>query len=144
MEVLHGECTVEEAILKMEDSGLHVMTAGISGNRTGDPLRNGILRQLFQQLRKRYKYIIIDTPPILSAGESLSFGKVADGTLLCALRDVSRIPRTRKALARLVAAGIRPLGAVLAGVPASAHEAAYNYAYGISESDSEPSERVVR
>ena len=79
-----------------------------------------------------YRYIVIDTPPILPASESLVLARAADVCLVCAMRDVSRIDRLRRSSERLVAAGAHPVGVVLNGVPT--HEYAYHYGsyYGSS------------
>lgn len=124
-EALRGDCSVFEAIQEIPDIGLHVIPAGNPADRACDLIRNGVLPRTVQELRDKYQFIIIDTPPVLSAGESLSLSKVADGALICALRDVSRIAKTRKALMRLYTAGVRPLGAILVGVPTSTCEASY-------------------
>jgi len=92
-------------------------------------LGNGNARQWLGQVVEHYRYVVIDTPPILAAGESLVLAKLAAATLLCAMRDVSRAGQVQKACERLVAAGCRTVGAVLNGVPV-AH---YQYRYGSHE-----------
>jgi Mrp family chromosome partitioning ATPase len=78
--------------------------------------------------------VIIDTPPVLAASEALVLAKAADATLMCAMRDVSRADQIRKASERLLAAGGRPVGTVLSGVPT--HR--YNYRYGTYPAPSAP------
>ena len=77
----------------------------------------------------QYRYIVIDCPPLLAASEALVVAKEADGTLLCAMRDVSQFSKVRLARDRLVAAGARPLGVVLSGVSPKNYAARYGRYY---------------
>ncbi len=61
--------------------------------------------------------------------------KGADATLLCVMRDVSRADQVRKAAERLVAAGGRPVGTVLSGIPTRR----YTYGYGTYPAPHKPS-----
>jgi hypothetical protein len=49
--------------------------------------------------------------------------KAADASLVCVMRDVSRVDQLHRILARLQAAGNQPVGLVLSGVPVK------NYSY---------------
>ena len=93
-------------------------------------LGKGLLKELLDEVRPLYRYIIIDTPPVLSASESLVFAKAADGALICTMREVSRAPQVRMTYDRLVAAGVSTIGVVLNGVPSSRYASKYgSYAY---------------
>jgi tyrosine-protein kinase Etk/Wzc len=85
-----------------------------------------VLTELIEQLRARYGVIIIDTPPILSASESLLLAKLADGALVCTRRNYSREGQVLLAYQRLLMAGAKPLGAVFNAVPTRR----YAYTYG--------------
>ncbi len=87
---------------------------------------NGALRSLLEEVRSLYRYVIIDTPPVLAAGEALVFAKAADASLICTMRDVSRFDQINRAHERLVAANAQPIGVVLNGVPVKQ----YAYRYG--------------
>jgi tyrosine-protein kinase Etk/Wzc len=74
--------------------------------------------------------VIIDCPPVLAASESLVLAAMADATLVCVLRDVSRIDQIKKAYGRLLLSGAKPLGLVLNGVPTKSYAYHYgSYAY---------------
>jgi Mrp family chromosome partitioning ATPase len=87
---------------------------------------NGALGSVLDQLRREYRHIIIDTPPVLPAAEAIVLAKASDACLLCVMRDVSRIDQVKKAYDRLTAAGARVAGGVFSGVPT----AKYAYLYG--------------
>ena len=81
---------------------------------------------LLAQLQRRYRYIVLDTPPILAASETLMIARSADATVVCARRDFSRIDQVQEAHSRLVSAGVRVAGTVLNGIPPGS----YAYRYG--------------
>ena len=85
------------------------------------------------EIREQYDYIVIDTPPILSASESLMLAKIADGTVLSTRRNVSRESQVQIAYQRLLKSGARPMGAVFNGVPTRTYAQAYgSYDYARS------------
>lgn len=114
-EALLGEKRPEEVIVDW-GHGLHVLPAG---GLTMSPHRlfsNGAFHELMAALRQDYDRIVIDVPPVLSAGESLHIAKEADGVLFCARKDVSRVPQVKMACNRLELSGARILGCVFLGV----------------------------
>jgi tyrosine-protein kinase Etk/Wzc len=85
---------------------------------------------MLEQLRMHYRYVIVDTPPILAASEAMVMARDADGTLICAMRDVSRESHIKLAYQRLLSVGAKPIGTVLNGVPTRQYARRYgNYAY---------------
>ncbi len=125
-QVLSHECTAEEAIVTSWSNYVHLLPAGVLKASPHKLLGDGALKLLLNEIRATYRHVVIDTSPILSASESLVLAKAADATLLCAMRDISRIDQVQKAFERLINTGARPLGTVLNGVPTSR----YAYLYG--------------
>lgn len=124
--VLSGECRLEEAIVTSWSDLVHLLPAGRLKVNPHALLGNGAWTSLLEQIPSYYRYILIDTPPVLSASEALVLTKAADASLVCVMRDVSRIDQLRRILDRLEAAGSRPVGVVLNGVPAKD----YSYRWG--------------
>lgn len=91
------------------------------------------LQDVLARARSTYRFVVIDTPPILAASEALVFAKAADATLLVTMRDVSRIAQVQQAYQRLVASGANAIGAVLNGVPTRRYAYRYGH-YGYSSS----------
>jgi tyrosine-protein kinase Etk/Wzc len=84
---------------------------------------------ILQRLKANYRHIIIDTPPILPASESLVFARAADTAILCMRRDFSRLDQSQSAFNRMTSAGVHVSGAVLNGIPTRQ----YAYHYGSYE-----------
>jgi polysaccharide biosynthesis transport protein len=114
--VLEGQCSLEEAIVTSWNDLVHLLPAGRLEASPHALLGNGAWAALLAKIPSYYRYVLIDTPPVLAASEALVLAKAADASLVCVMRDVSRVDQIRKVLDRLVAAGSRPVGLVLNGV----------------------------
>jgi len=129
-DVLAKECTLDEALVTDWSSYLHLLPAGRLRSSPHKLLGNGTVKPLFEAVRARYRYVIVDTPPILAASEALVLAKAADAAIICAMRDVSRLDQIRRTESRLAAAGTPMVGVVLNAVPTSRYAYRYgSYAY---------------
>jgi len=127
--VLAGKCPVEEAIVPTGAENVDVLPAGELSTSPHRLLGNGNLETLLRSLPAKYRYIVVDTPPVLAASESLILARSADAFLMCAMRNVSRLSQVEKATERLTATGGRLAGTVLSGVPVSQYVRRYGTYY---------------
>lgn len=129
-EVLGGECSLEDAIVTDWSDHVHLLPAGKLRFSPHKLLGNGSVTSLLESIPETYRYVVIDTPPVLAASETLVLAKAADASLICAMQDVSRIDQVRAACERLTAAGSHTVGTVLNGVPTKRYAYRYgSYAY---------------
>jgi succinoglycan biosynthesis transport protein ExoP len=127
---LRAQCEISDAVVEEVAEGVHLMPAGRLAGSPHNYLSNDAMSKLVGKLRDVYDYIVVDTPPILCASEALVIARAVDGTLLCALRDVSRSRQVRLATERLNMAGVNLMGAVLSGTSFRRYASTYgNYAY---------------
>jgi capsular exopolysaccharide synthesis family protein len=130
IDVLTGHCSAEEAIVSNLTRSFDVLPAGKLSANPHTLFGGEQFPELIAELKKKYRYIVLDTPPLLAASEALVLSKIADGALLCAMQDVSRTPQLRLAHQRLLASGTNVLGAVLNGVPVGQYLSLYgDYRY---------------
>lgn len=126
-EVLSGSCELEDVIQHVGDSSLYVIPAGRATRSTHHLVKIEELKKLLDRLRTKFPMIVIDTPPILGASESIVLAKAADAALFCSLSGVSKVKQIRMAVERLEHAGVNVAGAVLSGSSVSGY--AYRYGY---------------
>ncbi len=129
-DVLSNQCELDEAINRQWSDNVHILPAGHLTRNPHKLMGSDRFRNLIEQARSNYRYIVIDTPPVLAASESLVMARHADATLVCAMRDVSRESHVRTSFQRLLSTGARPVGTVLNGVPTRQYARKYgSYAY---------------
>jgi capsular exopolysaccharide synthesis family protein len=129
-DVLAGGQAISECIHRGWSEHVHILPAGRLGRSPHKLVGSERFSQLLRWARKHYRYVVIDTPPILAASESMVMARAADATLICAMRDVSREDHVRLTYQRLLAVGARPIGTVLSGVPTRQYARRYgSYVY---------------
>jgi capsular exopolysaccharide synthesis family protein len=123
--VLAGNSPLQEVVNQSLGNLIHVIVAGKLTKSPHRLLSPDKVRQFIEEASKHYQYIVFDTAPILSAGETLAITSVVDSTLVCVMRDVSRIDAVTRTTRRLEASGARIAGTVFSGL--STREYAYRY-----------------
>lgn len=127
-EVLRGEIDVDQVIRSTSALALDLIPAGAYDAIAIQALSQDRARMLFDELKARYEFVIVDTAPVLPVADTLLFGQLVDVVVLSILRDVSRAPMVHAAHERLSSLGVRILGAVVSGTPVGPH--GYGYPYG--------------
>lgn len=135
--VLHGSVDCHTAISQVGDNEPHIMPAGQLLESPHRLFGNGKFGALLESLREHYRYVIIDTPPVLSACESLVIAQAAGSFLHCVRKDRSRLEHARHSHARLVSTGAESFGTVLTFVPFRNYSARYGvYPWDVQSSNS--------
>ena len=123
--VLSDEATLDDAICTELGDLIHVLPAGrlkASPHRLMSP---AAMKELVEQALEKYEFVIFDTAPVLSAGETLAVAAAVDSTLVCAMRDVTRMDSVVRTTHRLESAGANVAGTVFNGV--TPRQYAYRY-----------------
>jgi succinoglycan biosynthesis transport protein ExoP len=110
-------------------SNLHAIPTGPVPPNSADLLSSHRLAQMIRELRKRYKFIVIDSPPIMAATDAVILSALADGVLLVVRSGETpkeAFTRTRDLLNSVKS---RVLGVVLNAVDASSPNYYYSYRY---------------
>ena len=88
-QVLDRELTLSQAILTVEEFGLDVLPSGAT-KRLGDVLSGRRLTDLFDELRRSYEIVVLDTPPFPLLASSRAISGRADGVVLVVRSGQSR------------------------------------------------------
>ena len=123
--VLTGTASLKEAVDRRHGNLIHILPAGKLTESPHRLLSADKMSLFVEAALKTYAYVVIDTSPVLSAGESIAVASATDAALLCVMRDVSRMDSVKKTQKRLQAAGANLVGTVFSGV--SARQYAYRY-----------------
>jgi polysaccharide biosynthesis transport protein len=131
VEVLGEACSPDEAIVSTDITNIDFLPAGRLTVSPHFLLRSGAFESLLAELKGKYRHIIVDSPPVLTASEAVVLAHACDAVLICTRCDYSRSPQLRTAAQRLLAAGAHVLGAVISGVPTRTWAQRYGgYGYG--------------
>jgi succinoglycan biosynthesis transport protein ExoP len=130
-DVLRGNLELEDVLLAPTQlGGCRFLAAGSPETNPGRTIQGSRTGVVFEQLLHRFDIVIVDAPPVLPVPDALTLGRWADGVLLAARHDTSRLPLLQQAQKLLLNAGIPLLGVVINGVqPMFSGRGGYTYTY---------------
>ena len=111
---LSGQYTLDEVIHKSRhNENLSYITCGTHSPKPYELLESDEMKNLIEELKKRYDYVIIDTPPILLISDALALIPVTDGTALVCRHQVSYVSDIARAINALKFAKANLLGVIV-------------------------------
>ncbi len=135
-EVMGGEVTLEQAMRRLEPSGLYLLPGGAARDDVAELLSGPRFSSILEEVRDLFDYIIIDAPPLGLFTDATVLINRADGALL-----VVRASKTRYALVNRILDTLprsRMLGVVLNRSYEQLTESNYYY-----RRDRRPDETVI-
>ena len=127
---LAGVSTLDEVLVPHPTiSNLTALTTGPVPPSPADLLSSHKMREAITELRRRFKFVVIDSPPVMAATDAVILSALTDGVLLVVRSGETpkeAFMRTRDLLA---AVKCRLLGVVLNAVDSSAPDYYYSYRY---------------
>ena len=141
--VLSGSASLDDVIQESKFPRLKVLTAGPTPPNPSELLGSLVAKKVLGELRDRYDYVIIDTPPLLAVIDGAILAKASDGAILVVRAGETRREQLKHSVGVLNDVGATILGSVLSMVPTKRGGAySYNYqyygrSYGVSVSTEE-------
>ena len=127
---LSGQNSLEEVVHHSHvNENLSYITCGTHSPKPYELLESEEMKNLLEELRKEYDYIIIDTPPVLLLSDALALAPITDGTALVCRHQVSYISDISRALNTLKFAKANILGVIVNDYKAP-KTGKYGYGYG--------------
>ena len=149
---LSGQNTLDEVIHQSHvNENLSYITCGTHSPKPYELLESNEMKALIAELRTRYDYVIIDTPPVLLISDALALTPITDGTVLVCRHNVSYVSDISRALSTLQFAKANVLGVVVNDYKAPAtgkfyggYKKYYYYnSYGYSYGSTNPEDKEV-
>jgi capsular exopolysaccharide synthesis family protein len=91
IDLLTGKADVESAAARTERVPLEVFALPRSGDRRMEYLPADRFRSVLEQMRKKYDFIVCDSPPVLPVADTAALVRMADGIIL--IVRAGRTPR---------------------------------------------------
>ena len=142
--VVLGERSTPEVVVPVSEiPGLDVMTSGPLPPNPPELYSKATFRDLLEEGRQRYDWILIDTPPVASVTDPVICSRLVDLALLVVQYGHAKRQVVREALRSLARTGVRIPGALLNKVDVerdhyyySAYYSSY-YSYGYGDESAE-------
>lgn len=127
--VLSNQAGIEDVLQATRFDGLWVLAAGGLPPNPSELLGSAHARDVLEDLRSRFDYVIIDAPPLLPVTDAAILANIADGALLIARYGKTTREQFARAVGNLQSVNANVLGTILAMTPAKGRGAAYEYRY---------------
>jgi capsular exopolysaccharide synthesis family protein len=114
-EVLSGGASLDYAIVSGGADNLAVLPASANAYLSVDVLAGARMQALLDTLKSRYRYVVIDSPPIDAVPDALALAHSCDLTILVA-RQTTRLRTLDRAVEKLIQAGAQTAGLVVTGL----------------------------
>lgn len=144
-DIISQDADWRQFVYKAKVPNLYLITAGRKPSNPSRFLTSDRFRNLLEELRKEFDYIIMDTPPILLVPDTQIIASLVDGVILVVRNAKTRRESLKEAYTTLIRANANVIGAVLNHAGKKEHVYGYGYGYGVdSKSPKLPPGRRAR
>lgn len=124
-EVLAGDARLEDAIVKLQPAGLHILPGGSARDDVAEILSGPRFLAVLKEVRRMFDYVIIDAPPLGIFTDASVLINRADAALIVARAGKTRYAALERLLEPLPRE--RLLGVILNGSDEQLNEQNYYY-----------------
>ena len=114
--LLNEECSVKDAIRYDKDKNLFMFLTERNYSNSTDIIAGKRMQNLIQAAKKRFDYIIIDTPPMSLMADAEAIADMADMSILVIKQDTTRISAINEAIDTLTNCSADFYGCILNNV----------------------------
>jgi tyrosine-protein kinase Etk/Wzc len=130
-EVIVGSVAVSDAIRRELVPNLDVLTTGVLPPNPSELMMSAAFAHVLDNVGRDYDVLIIDTPPVLVAADTVGIASQASTVLLVARAGVTQIGELHESTKRLAHAGRTVSGVLFNAIDLSRrHYGSYGYKYG--------------
>ncbi len=108
-----GVAQVSECIIKHEQGGFHILTAGFVPPNPLEMISSAKFADVIDKLKDAFDVVLIDSPPVQLVSDAVVLSQLADTVLYVVKADSTPHPLARGGLRRLMMANAPILGVVL-------------------------------
>jgi tyrosine-protein kinase Etk/Wzc len=118
-ELLAGKATLSDTMHREVAPNVDLITAGARTRTPSDLLSTRSTHTALTELAAAYRYVLIDTPPVLAASDAASIAQWAGAVFMVARAEVTSLRELHEAEKRLSQRGVVVDGVIYAGVDSS-------------------------
>ncbi len=125
VDVLRGTLPLDLVIQPTQVPDLSVIPCGPRPKDPAELLARPEYERFLEDLRSRFDYVIVDTPPVLAVTDPTGVAARVDGVIVC-----MRLSRHTRELGKRTIESLRDIGATVAGIVINGVEERDAYGYG--------------
>ncbi len=130
-EIVAGSLKASEAIRRDVLPNLHLLTTGVLPPNPAELMMSAAFARLLNELSTEYELVIMDTPPVLVAADTVGMAAQAGTLLLVARADQTQMGELHESAKRLAHAGKTVSGVLFNAIDLSRrHYGSYGYKHG--------------
>ena len=126
-ELFAGTNTIDEVCREIPGTNLKVMTAGAYMPNPAELLGSKKMDHFLEELKKRYRYILFDTPPVIAVTDAAILATKLDGVVLVIRANKTSLAVSSRTLQALRNVNARVLGCILNDVDITKGYSSYGY-----------------
>jgi capsular exopolysaccharide synthesis family protein len=126
-QILAGNSSFAESIIKLQPSGLHILPGGEARSDVAELISGPKFKEILREAREMFDFVIIDAPPLGIFTDATVLINQADGALMVVRANRTRYSAIDRTLDKLPRD--RMLGVVLNESDDVLNETHYNYGY---------------
>ncbi|WP_188064797.1 polysaccharide biosynthesis tyrosine autokinase [Dietzia sp. ANT_WB102] len=135
--ILSGQADFADVVQETRHDGVDLLACGPLPPNPSELLASDMAQHLFEDLRGKYDYVIIDSPPLLPVTDGALLARITDGALLVVRSRRTTADQVAQAVDNLAKADAPLLGLVtVANRPAKKGSAGYYDSYYYSSKNS--------
>ena len=115
--VLLGRATLDDLLIRWGESDLYVLPAGEIPPNPSELLGSEAMQDLFAELRERFDFVLVDTPPVLPVTDATIVDKLTGGSLMVVAANRTRKRHVAEALRTFEMSGATVAGTALNMAP---------------------------
>lgn len=113
VDVINGERTVQQTLQDSEIRNLTVLACGPLSSRPAELLHSPKMAELFDDLRTRADFVLVDSAPVLAVADALAMASYVDGVLFVAEAQNTDRGAVARARSELEQVGAPVIGSVM-------------------------------
>lgn len=137
--VLSNECALEDALIKMDERSVYILTAGTLPPNPSELLAQPQMEKLLNRLRASFDYVVVDAPPVSVVTDAVILSRIVDGALFVVRSRFASADAVKSAVNKLREVDARVLGVVLTrynpkkALKNSSYSYSYSYSYAYAD-----------
>ena len=125
-DIITGDATVESFAAAPVVDNLYIIPTGSSDSHPSELLISTRIKSIMDEFKRRFDYIIFDTPPALNFTSASELGSLCDAVILVVKAGVTQKGVLREAFISLGDAGAKPKATIITN---TTHQLSYYYYY---------------